>query len=64
VGKFCLAHADNVGAFYNTGKVTFNWDTSHTSFGKHTLKVEIDPVEGEKNTAGNVKTVTIDIKPK
>jgi hypothetical protein len=62
VGKFCFAHADNVGAFYSTGKVTFTWNTTKVSIGKHTLKVEIPPVPGGQNTEDNVKTVTIEVK--
>ena len=42
--------------------VTFNWDTTKASLGKHTLKVEIPPVPGEQNTEDNVKTVTIEVK--
>ncbi|MEJ2705587.1 MAG: hypothetical protein P8Z79_24370 [Sedimentisphaerales bacterium] len=39
-----------------------NWDTASASLGKHTLKVEIPPLEGEQNTENNVKTVTIEVK--
>jgi hypothetical protein len=42
--------------------VTFNWDTTDASIGKHTLKVEIPPVPGEQNIEDNVKTVTIEVK--
>jgi ankyrin repeat protein len=42
--------------------VTFTWDTTNASVGKHTLKVEIPPVPGEQNTDDNVKTVTVEVK--
>jgi len=42
--------------------ITFNWDTTNASIGKHTLKVEIAPVPGEQNTEDNVKTVTVEVK--
>jgi pectate lyase len=50
------------GPFETTKAVTFNWDTTNVSIGKHTLKVEIPPVPGEQNTEDNVKTVTIEVK--
>ncbi|MEJ2705465.1 MAG: hypothetical protein P8Z79_23740 [Sedimentisphaerales bacterium] len=52
------------GPFSATTNVTFNWDTTNASIGKHTLKVEIPPVPGEQNTEDNVKTVTIEVKEK
>jgi hypothetical protein len=45
-----------------TTDITFTWDTTNTSIGKHTLKVEIPPVPGEQNTEDNIKTVTIEVK--
>ncbi|MFB0554146.1 MAG: CARDB domain-containing protein [Phycisphaerae bacterium] len=42
--------------------VTLNWDTSAASKGKHILKVEINPVAGEEDTADNSKTITVDVK--
>jgi hypothetical protein len=42
--------------------MAFDWDTTNASIGKHTLKVEIPPVAGEKITEDNVKTVTIEVK--
>lgn len=50
------------GPFYNTTNITFNWTTTNASIGKHTLKIEIQPVPGEKNTEDNIKTVTIEVK--
>jgi hypothetical protein len=58
VGRDCLFY----GPFHDTTNVTFNWDTTNASIGKHTLKVEIPPVPGEKNTEDNIKTVTIEVK--
>ncbi|MEJ2702294.1 MAG: ankyrin repeat domain-containing protein [Sedimentisphaerales bacterium] len=46
----------------SSSKLTFHWDTANASIGKHTLKVEIPPLEGEQNTENNVKTVTIEVK--
>lgn len=42
--------------------ITFTWDTTNASIGRHTLKVEIPPVPGEQNTVDNIKTVTIEVK--
>jgi ankyrin repeat protein len=42
--------------------LTFHWDTTNASIGRHTLKVEIPPVPGEQNIDNNVKTVTIEVK--
>jgi len=50
------------GPFSSTTDITFNWDTTDASIGKHTLRVEIPPVPGEQNTEDNVKTVTIEVK--
>jgi len=57
-GRTCLFY----GPFHSTTDITFNWDTTNASIGKHTLKVEIPPVQGEQNTEDNVKTVTIEVK--
>jgi hypothetical protein len=43
-------------------EVTFNWNTTNASIGRHRLKVEIPPVPGEQNTEDNIKTVTIEVK--
>jgi cytohesin len=48
--------------FEDKTNITFNWDTKNNSIGKHTLKIEIPPVPGEKNTEDNTKTLTIEIK--
>jgi hypothetical protein len=52
------------GPFHDATDITFTWDTTNASVGKHTLKVEIEPVEGEENTADNVKTLTIEVRPR
>jgi len=46
---------------HDTTDITFNWDTSNASIGKHILRVEIPPVPGEQNTEDNTKTVTIEV---
>ena len=43
-------------------EISFAWDTTNASPGKHTLKVKIPPVPGEHNIENNVKTITIDVK--
>jgi len=50
--------------FENKTDIGFNWDTTSASVGKHTLKTEISPVEGEKNTEDNIKTATVIVKSK
>ena len=50
------------GPFNTSAEITFTWDTTNASIGKHTLKVEIPPVPGEQNTEDNIKTVTIEVK--
>lgn len=50
------------GPFANTDDITFTWDTTNASIGKHTLKVEIPPIPGEQNTEDNVKTATVCVK--
>jgi ankyrin repeat protein len=50
------------GPFSSTSDITFNWDTTNASIGKHTLKIEIPPVPGEQNTENNIKTMTIEVK--
>jgi ankyrin repeat protein len=50
------------GPFSDSEEITFNWDTTNASIGKHTLKVEIPPVPGEQNTEDKIKTVTIEVK--
>ena len=48
--------------FSSTEDITFNWDTANASPGKHILKATIIPVAGEKNTADNTVTVTVEVK--
>ena len=50
------------GPFSTSTDVTFTWDTTNASIGKHTLKVEVPPVPEEQNTENNIKTVTIEVK--
>jgi hypothetical protein len=50
------------GPFSSVADITFHWDTTNASIGKHTLKVEIPPVPGEQNIEDNIKTVTIEVK--
>ena len=50
------------GPFSTSAEITFNWDTTDASIGKHTLKVEILPVSGEQNTEDNIKTITVEVK--
>jgi ankyrin repeat protein len=50
--------------FENKKDIIFNWDTTNASIGKHTLKVQIQPVEDENDTADNVRMITIDVKAK
>ena len=51
-----------LGPFADTTDITFNWDTSNTSPGKHTLKASIAPVTGEEDVADNTMTVTVEVK--
>jgi len=48
--------------FPDTENVTFNWDTTNASPGKHVLKASIAPVAGEEDVADNVLTATVNIK--
>jgi hypothetical protein len=57
-GRTCLFY----GPFHATTDITFTWDTSNASIGKHALKVEIQPVPGEQNTKDNVRIVIVEIK--
>ena len=50
------------GPFSNTEDLTFNWDTTNATPGKHTLKASIAPVAGEEDVADNSVTVTIEVK--
>jgi hypothetical protein len=50
------------GPFHDTTDITFNWDTTNVSLGKHILKATIGPVAGEEDTADNTSTVTVHIK--
>jgi len=50
--------------FENKTDITFNWDTNKSSKGKHILEAKIDPVAGERNTADNTQTATVNVKSK
>jgi hypothetical protein len=50
------------GPFHDTTDITFTWDTTNASIGKHILKVEIPSVPGEQNIEDNIKTLTIEVK--
>ena len=50
------------GPFSNTADLTFNWDTTNASPGKHMLRTSIAPVAGEEDVADNTMTVTIELK--
>ena len=52
------------GPFSTSTNITFTWDTTNASIGKHTLKVEIPPVPGEQNNEDNFKTATIEVREK
>jgi len=42
--------------------LSFNWDATNASKGKHILKAEITPVSGDVDTANNSRTAAITIK--
>ena len=42
--------------------VTFYWNTTNASPGKHILRASIAPVAGEKDMADNTATVTVEVK--
>ena len=42
--------------------ITFNWDTTTTTPGKHTLQAAIAPVAGEADLADNSVTVEVEVK--
>jgi len=50
------------GPFSNTTDITFKWNTTNVSPGKHTLKAAIAPVAGEEGVADNVMNATVNIK--
>jgi len=52
------------GPFESKTDITFKWNTTNASVGKHTLKAEIRPVAGEKDTEDNTKTTTVNVKSK
>ena len=52
------------GPFHDEINITFNWDTTNASIGKHTLRVEIPSVPGEQNIEDNFKTVKVEVKPR
>ena len=42
--------------------ITFNWDTTNASPGKHILRATIAPVTEEEDTADNTMTVEVEVK--
>ena len=50
------------GPFDTSTDITFTWNTTKTSIGRHKIKVEISSVEGEKDTADNIYTTIVNIK--
>jgi ankyrin repeat protein len=46
----------------DSAQLKFNWNTTNASVGKHTLKVEIPPIPGEKDISNNTMTVTVEVK--
>lgn len=41
--------------------LTFNWNTSGSSLGSHTINAEASAVAGETNTTNNIKSTTVNI---
>jgi len=50
------------GPFEDATDITFNWNTTNATPGKHILKASIAPVTGEEDVADNVLTATVNIK--
>lgn len=50
------------GPFDTIMDITFNWDTTNASPGKHILKASIAPVAGEEDVADNTATVEVEVK--
>jgi len=50
------------GPFSDTTDITFNWNTTNATPGKHILKAFIAPVAGEEDVADNTAIVTVEIK--
>ncbi len=50
------------GPFDTTTDITFNWNTTNASPGKHVLKASIAPVSGEEDTADNMITIEVEVK--
>ena len=50
------------GPFHDETDVTFNWDTTTASPGKHVLKASIAPIAGEEDTADNSVNVEVEVK--
>ena len=51
-----------LGPFSDTINITFDWDTTDITPGKHILKASIAPVSGEEDVADNTMTVTLEVK--
>jgi len=50
------------GPFHDTTDITFNWDTTNASIGKHILRASIAPVEGKEDVADKTTTVEVEVK--
>jgi pectate lyase len=50
------------GPFQDTTDITFNWDTTNATPGKHVLKASIAPVAGEADVADNSVIVEVEVK--
>lgn len=50
------------GPFDTTTNITFKWDTTNATPGKHVLKAAIAPVAGEEDVANNSVTVEVEVK--
>ncbi|MFC1794891.1 FG-GAP-like repeat-containing protein [Planctomycetota bacterium] len=50
------------GPFDATAEITFNWNTTNATPGKHILKASIAPVAGEEDVAANTMTVEVEVK--
>ncbi|MCK4819900.1 FG-GAP repeat protein [bacterium] len=57
-GRCCLWY----GGPGSSTDITFYWDTTKVSKGKHSLKAKVGPVAGEKDTADNTVTTEVSVK--
>ncbi|MFC1793591.1 ankyrin repeat domain-containing protein [Planctomycetota bacterium] len=50
------------GPFHDSTDITFNWDTTAASPGKHTLQASIAPVAGEQDVMDNSRNVEVEVR--